>query len=126
MPFVQARISKDLSDSEKTALQKELTAIVKDELHKPAGFIMVGIEAGYNLWLGENRLENGAMISVQQFGSANRDAYNAITQRICDCLKKNLGTPSDKVYVTFQSINEWGWNGQLFQKKGNYSEPLLN
>ena len=35
MPFVQARISKDLSDSEKTALQKELTAIVKDELHKP-------------------------------------------------------------------------------------------
>ena len=49
MPFVQARISKDLSDSEKTALQKELTAIVKDELHKPAGFIMVGIEAGYNL-----------------------------------------------------------------------------
>lgn len=114
MPFVQARISKDLSDSEKTALQKELTAIIKDELHKPAGFIMTGIEAGYDLWLGDNKLDNGAMISVQQFGSANRDAYNAITKRICDYLNTSLGTPSDKVYVTFQSINEWGWNGQLF------------
>lgn len=113
MPFVQARISKDLSDSEKTALQKELTSIIKDELNKPAGFIMTGIEAGYDLWLGENKLDNGAMISIQQFGCANRDAYNAVTQRICDYLKSALGTPSDKVYVTFQSINEWGWNGQL-------------
>ncbi len=106
MPFVQARISKELSDSEKSALQKELTAIIKDELHKPAGFIMTGIEAGYDLWLGDSKLDNSAMISVQQFGSASRDAYNAITQRICDCLKTTLGTPSDKVYVTFQSISQ--------------------
>ena len=114
MPFVQAKISKKLSDSERSSLQKELTTIIQDELNKPAGFIMTGIEDGYNLWLGNSRLDNGAMISVQQFGSANRDAYNAITQRICDYLKNSLGTPSDKVYVTFQSINEWGWNGQLF------------
>ena len=114
MPFVQARISKSLSDSEKTSLQKAITAIIQDELRKPAGFIMTGIEDDYNLWLGDNKLDNGAMISVQQFGIANRDAYNAITQRLCDYLKTALGTPSDKVYVTFQSINEWGWNGQLF------------
>ena len=25
-----------------------------------------------------------------------------------------FGSRADKVYVTFQSINEWGWNGQLF------------
>ncbi len=114
MPFVQARISKKLNSEEKSALKSEILSIIGRELSKPANFIMIGIEDGYELWLGENQLENGAMISVQHLGKASRNAYSAISDKITGVLRQKLGTDPACVYITFQEIPDWSWNGSLF------------
>ncbi len=113
MPFVQTRLTNKLNDIEKSKLHSAIEEIIKEELQKPVDYIMVGIEDGYNLWLGDNKLENGAMISVQHMGIPSKDAYNAITKRISKVLEDEFQTDSSKVYITFQCINEWGWSGSL-------------
>ncbi|MCR5085525.1 MAG: hypothetical protein K6A65_08510 [Succinivibrionaceae bacterium] len=113
MPFIEARITKRLSDGQKDELRSGLAAIIGEELGKAEGYIMVGIADGYALYLGKERLGEGAMISVQHMGNKDPDAYRAITRRMTETLGQLLGTQGDQVYITFQCINEWGWRGEL-------------
>ncbi len=114
MPFIQTRITTELSESKKESLHEAVEKIVQEELGKPVAYIMVGIEDNYNLYMGGKKLEKGAMISLQQFGAPSKNAFNAITKRLCDYLEKELGIEGSHVYVTFECINDWGWNGSLF------------
>lgn len=113
MPFIQTRITSKLSTAEKDSLRAQFLKIIGEELNKPAGYIMIGIEDGYALSLGESLLEKGAMISVQHMGVPDKQAYQAITKRMSLELEKALGIRSECIYITFQCINDWGWSGQL-------------
>ena len=37
-----------------------------------------------------------------------------MTAKICDILQEELGIPGSAVYVTYQGIDDWGWNGRNF------------
>ena len=114
MPFVQTRLTVKLNDSQCENLHTKIEEIIKDELSKPVGYIMVGIEDGYRLYMGGKHLDRGAMISVQYYGGASESALNSITARLCSLLEELFGISPSCVYVTYQSINDWGFNGRNF------------
>ena len=64
--------------------------------------------------LGGKKLDKGAFVSVKLFGSASAREYNAMTAEICRIFKERLGIPGSAVYITYQGINDWGWDGKNF------------
>lgn len=113
MPFIDARLTGPVTEEKKEVLKKEFGKAIS-LLSKPESYLMIGIADHYDLYMGGQKLDKGAYVSVSLFGEASSDAYEKMTARICEILRENLEIPSDAVYVTYHGVKDWGWNGTNF------------
>jgi hypothetical protein len=114
MPYITAKLSPKLSDTQKEDLQKELSGVVSAAFNKPTGYIMVHIEDSQVLYLGEKKLANGAYVSISLLGTVSKPACQTATKEICAVLKKHFGTDGENVYITYHPVDLWGWNDSMF------------
>lgn len=113
MPFIDSKITVKLTEEKKETLKTKLGATMPI-LHKSETYLMVGINDNYDLWMGGNKIEKGAYVSVSLLGNASSDAYEKMTAAICDIFEQELDIPGIAVYVTYHPIDDWGWNGSNF------------
>ena len=55
-----------------------------------------------------------AMIEVEIFGSASGAEYDDLTARITGIVSEELNIPKDRIYIKYEEIDTWGWNGANF------------
>ncbi len=110
MPMLNLKCTQDISDE----LKQELSQAVAETIGKPETYVMVVAEKASILMSGEKG--DAAYAEVRSIGGLDRDVNQALTQKICTLLQELLLIPSDRVYVTFQSVerDHWGWNGSTF------------
>ena len=113
MPFIDSKITIKVTDEQKETIKKELGVLI-GTLGKSETYLMVGINDGYDLWLGGNKIDRGADVSVSLYGSAPSSSYDKLTSQICELYGRILDIPGDKIYVTYHPVNDWGWNGGNF------------
>ena len=113
MPFIDSKITFKITPEQKETIKSELGVLI-GTLGKSETYLMVGINDGYDLWLGGKKIEKGAYVSVSLYGSTSPSSYDKLTGQICDLYNRELGIPGDKIYVTYHPINDWGWNGGNF------------
>ena len=113
MPFIDVKLSKKISDEQKEQLKSDLGKSISI-MHKPESYLMVGICDGYDLYFAGNKLENGAFVSVSAFGRVNPSDTDKMTASICEILSKRVAVKGQHVYVTYEGIENWGWNGSNF------------
>ena len=113
MPFIDVKLSKKITDSEKEQLKSDLGKAVSI-MHKPESYLMVGICDGYDLYFAGNKLSNGAFVSISVYGKANPADTRKMTETVCDILNKRFSVAGRDVYVTYTDVENWGWNGSNF------------
>lgn len=113
MPFIDSKVTVKLTDEKKDAIKSDLGKAVS-VLGKTESYLMVGFEDEYDLYLAGEKLEQGAFVSVRLFGTINSASSRKMTGEICQILEKQLGIPGSNVYVTYQGIADWGWDGSNF------------
>ena len=113
MPFVNVKVSSPMAVEQKDELSRAITKAICEILKKPVGSVMVGIEADYDLWLGDEKPERCAFVSVEHKGAGSIVQYNALTEKICEALEVGPGVPSESVYVNFKMVNDWGRGGRI-------------
>ena len=109
MPFINVKTNvdaKEKCENIKTELGKAITAIPG----KSEGWLMVGIEDNYKLYF-RGTAEPAAMVEVSVFGNPSENALETLTSHITGIVTRNLGISSDRVYVSYVSTPDWGWNG---------------
>ena len=99
MPFIDSKVTLPMTEDKKETIKAKLGQAITT-LNKSEGFLMVGFDDDYTLYMGGKKLEKGAFVAVSLFGNASPDAYSQI--------------PQDAVYVTYSGISDWGWNGRNF------------
>ncbi len=112
MPFIDCKITKELSEEQKEELKSRLGRAVS-VLHKPESYLMVGIADGYNLYFAGEKLQSGAYVEISLFGSASSNDYEKMTAEVCKILSA-FSVPAKNVYVTYHPVKDWGWNGANF------------
>lgn len=113
MPFIDSKITTALTEDKKESIKSQLGQAISI-MGKGENFLMVGFEDNYDLYLGGQKLDQGAFVSVRVLGSVKPAACDQMTGKICDILQAELGIPGKNVYVTYQGIADWGWNGSNF------------
>ncbi len=113
MPFIDAKISIPLNADTKEALKTEFGKTMS-LIGKSEAYLMVGIQDGYDLWMGGQKIDKGAYVSLSLFGNASPESCKKVTAAVCNILSEKLSIPGDKVYVTYHPIADWGWNGTNF------------
>ena len=114
MPFIDSKITLKLSDEKKELLKTKLGQIITTIPGKSESFLMVGFNDNYSLFFGGQKLEKGAFVEVKIFGTASSDVLNKVTSQICQLYKDELDINPSAIYVKYEFVDHWGWNGSNF------------
>ena len=114
MPFIGSKISVKLSKEKEEIIKKKLGEAIQLIPGKSETFLMVGFEDDYNLYFAGEKLEKGAFIEVKVFGKVTKEAFSELTKKICSIYEEELNIPQDKIYIKYEEVDNWGWNGRNF------------
>jgi len=114
MPFIGSKVTVKISNEKEEIIKKKLGEAIKLIPGKSETFLMVGFQNEYSLYFGGEKLEKGAFIEVKIFGKTSKEAYANLTAAICTIYEEELEIPQNKIYVKYEEVENWGWNGSNF------------
>ena len=114
MPFINSKISTSLTEAQETYIKPRLVQSIQTIPCKSESLLMFGFEPDYKLYFRGSNAEPIAMVEVSVYGNENPSAFSKLTGQICDIFKDVLGIAPDHVYVKYQAVSNWGWNGDYF------------
>jgi len=113
MPFINSKITVPVPQEKRDVLKAEIGKALS-VMGKSESYLMLGFEDNYDLYFGGKKLEKGAFVSVQVFGSVDSNASKKMSGEICRIFKEQLGIPGEAIYINYQGFKDWGWNGSNF------------
>lgn len=114
MPFINSKVSVKLTEDKKENIKRQLGDAITIIPGKSERWLMVGFEDCCELYFQGNNDAPSAFVEVKIFGKASHDCYNRLTGKICSILQSELGIQPDRIYVKYEEVSEWGWNGSNF------------
>ena len=114
MPYIRIRTNQPLNEKQIADLQKEFGKTIALFPGKTERWLMTDCEGGCHLSLAGKSDAPLAMVEVELLGRADRSAYDAVSANISELLERSLGIPGTGVYIKYEEIDHWGWNGSNF------------
>ncbi|MCD7826774.1 MAG: hypothetical protein LUH14_12565 [Clostridiaceae bacterium] len=114
MPFINSKVSVSMTPEKKETIKARLGEAITLVPGKSENWLMVGFEDAYDLYFQGNQSAPSAFVEVKLFGGASADVFNRMTGVICNIYQEELGIPKDRIYVKYEEVQNWGWNGANF------------
>ncbi|WP_069999848.1 phenylpyruvate tautomerase MIF-related protein [Cellulosilyticum sp. I15G10I2] len=114
MPYIDSKVTTPLTEQKKEILKQELGKIITLIPGKSENYLMLGFEDNYSLYFKGMKLDFGAFIEVKIFGAAPKAALDKVTQEICALYLRELDIPSDCIYIKYEEVSAWGFDGRNF------------
>ena len=114
MPFIGSKVTVKISPEKEEIIKKSLGKAIELIPGKSETFLMVGFEDEYKLYLAGEKLEKGAFVEIKVFGRASKEAFDKVTSEVCKIYEEELGIPQNKIYIKYEEVENWGWNGKNF------------
>ncbi len=111
MPFINSKLSIPLSEEQEKTLVSRLGQAIALIPGKSESWLMTGFEPEYHLYFRGKNDTPTAFVEVKVFGSENRTAFSALTAEICNIFQEVLDIPTDHIYIKYEAVSNWGWNG---------------
>ena len=111
MPY--CNIKTNVKVEKKKELSKALTKTIELIPGKTENWIMTSIDdEAYMTFSGSDAPT--AMITLKTFGQPEQKYYDMVTEGFCETVSKMLGIPQDRIYISHEPSDLWGWNGRNF------------
>ena len=91
MPFIDSKVTLPMTEDKKETIKAKLGQAITT-LNKSEGFLMVGFDDDYTIYMGGKKLEKGAFVAVSMFGNASPDAYSPVSYTHL-AVKKTVSMP---------------------------------
>ncbi len=114
MPFINSKVSVTLGDQQEAELKTRLGQAISLIPGKSESWLMTGFEDNYHLYFRGDNSEPSAFIEVKVFGKENPAAFDAMTAEITKIFHEVLGIAPDHIYIKYEAVTNWGWNGSNF------------
>lgn len=111
MPFINSKVSIAISNEQEEKLKSRLGKAVSLIPGKSEAWLMTGFEDDYHLYFRGDNSQPMAFIEVKTFGKENASAFDALTAEICKIFNEELGIAPDHIYIKYEAVANWGWNG---------------
>ena len=114
MPFINSKVNVKILPEQETLLKEKLGKAIELIPGKTESWLMLAFEDESKLYFkGENSCKI-AYVEVKVFGSEDKVAFAKLTVAICEIYEEVLGIAPDKIYVKYEAVTNWGWNGMNF------------
>lgn len=113
MPFINIKTNAEVSAEKAEIIKSKLGLAITAIPGKSEDWLMVGIEDNYKLFF-KGTVEPAAMVEVSLYGKVSSNSLEILTSNITGIMLDVLGISGDRVYVSYMSTDNWGWNGSNF------------
>ena len=114
MPYIDTKLNIRLSEEKEAVLKTRLGEAIAEFPGKSEYWLMLNFTDNCRMWFrGYDRFPV-AMVEVKLFGSTDAENCNRMTGIICKLFEEELGISPDHVYVKYEFVEHWGWNGENF------------
>ena len=114
MPYISTKTNVKLTDDKCESIKKKLGKAIELIPGKSESWLMVSFDDEGKLYFKGKSDRPLAFVEVKLLGKASRDAYNNLTREITNILNEELGIQPDGIYVKYEEVSNWGWNGSSF------------
>lgn len=114
MPYISTKTTVKISNDKCEAIKKRLGKAIELIPGKSENWLMLSFEDEGNLYFKGKNDKPLAFVEVKLFGKASGDAYNKLTGEITRILNDELNIQADCIYVKYEEVSTWGWNGSNF------------
>lgn len=114
MPFIDSKVSISITKEQEEILKNRLGAAIAIIPGKSDSWLMTGFEDNYHLYFRGDDSQPAAFIEVKVYGRENPSAFDALTTEITKIFGEVLGIEADHIYVKYEAVSCWGWNGGNF------------
>lgn len=114
MPYFEVNTSVTLDAECREALYHELGRIIELVPGKSESWVMVHVmDQSPMCFAGESGQPTAAVV-LKTFGQLEDKYYDLLTREICTRIGSMLGVDPKRLYVTYEPITHWGWDGANF------------
>ena len=111
MPY--CNVKTNVKVEKKKELSKALTETIELIPGKTENWIMISIDdEAFMTFAGTE--DPTAMITLKTFGQPEQKYYDLVTAGFCKSVSSMLGIPQDRIYISHEPSDLWGWNGGNF------------
>jgi phenylpyruvate tautomerase PptA (4-oxalocrotonate tautomerase family) len=114
MPFISTKTNVTLTKEKELNIKQKFGEAIELIPGKSENWLMLSFEDQSSMYF-KGQFDKGiAFVEVKLFGKASSDAYNKLTNAITNILQKELDINPDCIFVKYEEVNNWGWNGNNF------------
>ncbi len=114
MPCIQTKVNVKLSQETERSIKAKLGEAVALIPGKSENWLMLTFEDQCRIWFRGEDSAPAAFVEVKIYGKAPGTVYDKLTARITEILDEELGIAADHIYVKYEEVAHWGWNGSNF------------
>jgi len=114
MPYINTKTNIMISQEKEVAIKKKLGKAIELIPGKSENWLMVSFEDQCSLYFKGESDKAIAFVEVKIFGSSSGSTYDKLTGAITNILNEELGIKPNQVYVKYEEVSNWGWNGSNF------------
>ena len=113
MPYINAKISNSPSPDALEAFKADMGDAITAFPGKTERWLMVNVEDNAKMWFAGTGAPC-AMVTVSVFGALNAASCGKMTALVTQSVNRRFGIPSDRVYVKYEAVGNWGFDGSNF------------
>ena len=114
MPFIGTRVNIVLDEDKRERLKNRWDQAITLLPGKSPQWLMAGFEDGVSLSFQGDHQSPAAFVEVKVFGAVDAAASDRLTAAITQALQEECGIAANRVYIAYEGIENWGWNGPNF------------
>lgn len=114
MPFISTTTNASVSKETETRLKARLGQAIALIPGKSESWLMLSFHPDTAMYFRGNGDEKLAYVCVSLFGKATNKDYDKLTSEITDIISSELSINPDGIYVKYEEVDHWGWNGGNF------------
>ena len=113
MPYIETKLSTGLTKEKELVLKTALGKLIESFPGKTESWLMLDFTDNCRMYF-KGSDEPCAMVTISIFGKGSPAAFEKMTAGVCELLAKETGISPDRIYVKYEEVSHWGWNGQNF------------
>lgn len=114
MPYINSRVSTAMTAAQRVSVKEKLGRAISIIPGKSEEWLMLELADGCDLYFQGKKAQPSAFVEVKVFGTIPENCLDELTGAICEIYEQDLQIQKDHVYVKYEEIDKWGWNGSNF------------
>lgn len=114
MPYINTKTNISISQEKELRLKERLGKAIETIPGKSETWLMLSFEDSCHMYFKGSSEKPIAFIEVKVFGLLSDEVSQNMTEVLMDIYQEELAIDKNCIYIKYETVKYWGWNGRNF------------